>query len=246
MIRCMIKVRIKHQDHVDVALLDDEDADLATWRYSWNMAGGKALPGQKAVGKYPAIRRVIDGRPKTIFMHMIVAHRIGLISDPFAHSGKKQGQWDVSIDHENGNKLDCRRDNLRTRTRSQQMLNPSDGLRSTNTSGLRGVNYIPSRKVPTKWRAYGTNPATRKQVNLGWFRTAEEAAEARRYWDEHHEKPPKPVLRRDNTSGFTGVYFHKQTGKWQATLNRDSHQVSLGLHDTPEAAAAARREALKS
>jgi hypothetical protein len=181
----MIKVKIKHLDHVDVALLDDKDDDLDTWRYSWSMAGGKAMPGQKAIGKYPAIRRVIDGRSKTIFMHMIVAHRMGLIPDPFTHSGKEQGKWDVSVDHDNGNKLDCRRGNLKIRTRSSQMLNPSDGARSTSRSGIRGVILArPGKSKP--WNVQATLKG--KNYNLGWFAAQEEAIRQRRAFDTAPDK----------------------------------------------------------
>jgi hypothetical protein len=45
--------------------------------------------------------------------------------------------------------------------------------------------------------------------------------------------------RSTNTSGYKGVYFHKQAKKWssQITCNRKVH--SLGLFDTPEEAYAA-------
>lgn len=47
--------------------------------------------------------------------------------------------------------------------------------------------------------------------------------------------------RRDNTSGHKGVSFCKQTGMWRATAKGDGRQVSLGRHETVEAAAAAYR-----
>lgn len=39
-----------------------------------------------------------------------------------------------------------------------------------------------------------------------------------------------------NTSGFKGVTFHKQTGKWHAQIQHLGRHISLGLHQSPEAA----------
>lgn len=42
--------------------------------------------------------------------------------------------------------------------------------------------------------------------------------------------------RSDNTSGYVGVSWHRQTGKWWAQIGRDGRRLSLGLHDSPDAA----------
>lgn len=42
-----------------------------------------------------------------------------------------------------------------------------------------------------------------------------------------------------NTSGFKGVHFHSQSGRWRARIAKDGKHISLGLHDTPEMAHAA-------
>lgn len=39
-----------------------------------------------------------------------------------------------------------------------------------------------------------------------------------------------------NHSGFKGVHFHKNGGKWRAQILVNGTRVSLGLYDTPEAA----------
>ena len=39
-----------------------------------------------------------------------------------------------------------------------------------------------------------------------------------------------------NTSGFKGVFFHKATGKWQASIRARGKQYHLKLYLTPEAA----------
>jgi len=44
------------------------------------------------------------------------------------------------------------------------------------------------------------------------------------------------VARRDNKSGFLGVHFHKETGKWRARVQFRGKTVEAGLHETPEQA----------
>lgn len=152
------------------AIVDDEDFTLLE-PYAWHMAGGKGR-----VGKYAATHVTIYGKPTTHYMHRMVAWAMDLIPSPIGG-----GRAVPSVDHINGNKLDNRRANLRLRDRSAQMLNTNDALRSTNTSGHRGVSCArPGRPKP--WMAYVQVHG--KSKNLGWYATAEEAADARRHFDE--------------------------------------------------------------
>ncbi len=57
-------------------------------------------------------------------------------------------KWPQRIDHENRNRLDDRIENLRIATQSQNMANAE--LRSTNTSGYKGVHWDNRAK---KWVA---------------------------------------------------------------------------------------------
>lgn len=41
-------------------------------------------------------------------------------------------------------------------------------------------------------------------------------------------------LHNNNTSGFKGVSFHKQAGKWRAYISKDGVQMALGLFDKIE------------
>ena len=159
-----------------VAQVDDEDLAAAEI-YRWTMAGGKGSRGKYAAAK---VRR--EGRQTTIYLHRLIAHRMGLLPDLQVERGA-QGRWVRSVDHVNGNKLDNRRANLRLRDRQQQMRNPNDGVRSTNRSGYRGVSFVASRERFGKpWMAYVT--VNYRTKNLGWYATVEEAAAARRRWDE--------------------------------------------------------------
>lgn len=59
----------------------------------------------------------------------------------------------------------------------------------------------------------------------------------------HAENMRNQALRTDNKSGRVGVYAHKQSGKWAAAIRKDARVISLGLHETREAAIAARAAA---
>lgn len=50
-------------------------------------------------------------------------------------------------------------------------------------------------------------------------------------------------IRKDNTSGYKGVSWHKQVSKWHANIMLGGKSKSLGLFDTKEQAAQAYREA---
>jgi hypothetical protein len=48
----------------------------------------------------------------------------------------------------------------------------------------------------------------------------------------------------NNTSGYKGVYWHSAARKWRPLLVVDKRRISLGLYATPEAAYAARCQAI--
>ena len=70
---------------------------------------------------------------RKVYMHRAIAERMGLVG---------------RIDHENRNKLDNRRRNLRLATFSQN--NANCGRRRNNTSGYKGVYW---NKKTKKWQA---------------------------------------------------------------------------------------------
>ena len=77
----------------------------------------------------------------------------------------------VEYDHEDRDKLNNRRKNLRIATRSLNNANMT--LRSNNTSGFKGVCWRPALQ---KWRAEIS--VNRKNRYLGLFNTPEDAARA--------------------------------------------------------------------
>lgn len=48
-----------------------------------------------------------------------------------------------------------------------------------------------------------------------------------------------------NKSGFKGVSWYGQSGKWRAIISLNGKRISLGLHETKESAHAAYVEAAK-
>lgn len=111
---------------------------------------------------------LVDGYParwdrdlkKTIVAHKEVAKRMGLIGE---------------IDHKDRDKLNTSRGNLRACEGWQNQHNKPK--QKNNTSGYKGVTYRKDRDhLECPWLAYIT--VQKKRTNLGYYRTAKEAAEA--------------------------------------------------------------------
>ncbi len=135
--------------------------DPQTGNFIW-----KVRRGQAAVGK-------IAGTPHNqgyiqikVGEKVILAHRLAW----FVTYGEVPS---CDIEHINGNKLDNRIANLRLATRSQNMANK--GPNRNSRSGLKGVYYF---KRTGKWVAGFRKDGLR--IHVGYFDTAEEAAEAHR------------------------------------------------------------------
>lgn len=140
------------------------------------------------------------------------------------------------IDHINRKPWDNRRKNLRICTQSVNMMNRS-GPPCNNTTGYIGVC-----KTRWGWQSYVTLEGRRR--HLGYYQSAGKAARVRNQWLKDPTQPlPRKDRRADNTSGVTGVVWHKQVGKWYARLWNKGKATSLGLFDTLEEAKAARERA---
>lgn len=80
------------------------------------------------------------------------------------------GRWPTEVDHVNGIRSDNRWENLREATRREQVQNQGIGKR--NKSGYLGVSWSQFGKWVAQISIDG------KRYNLGYFVTAEDAAEA--------------------------------------------------------------------
>jgi hypothetical protein len=132
------------------ALIDRSDEEQA--RYRWSFHDGYAIRYTHANG----------------FQQGVLLHReiLGL-----AYGEKRQA------DHINGDRLDCRRSNLRVVTHAQNMQNRV--AYKGSTSRHRGVSFDRG-----KWRA--TVVLDRKQYYLGRFDDEEEAAAAASAFRREH------------------------------------------------------------
>jgi hypothetical protein len=145
--------------HEEKAIVDDEDYEkimalkLAPhskpdrWQltYSISSSGGKKNYATKTF-EY-----------KKWYLHRFVYHINGM-----------EIPSKMEIDHINGNGLDNRKSNLRLASSRQNKANC--GLRSDNSSGYKGVNFMASR---SKWRAQLW--VNGKNTHLGLYETLEDA-----------------------------------------------------------------------
>jgi len=91
------------------------------------------------------------------FLHWFIARRMGLI-------------WTETIDHKDRNKLNCKRENLRIATRSEQMVNRE--IQSNNTTSHKCISWRNKRWVVRVQR-------NNKLIYIGSFKTIEEALRQR-------------------------------------------------------------------
>jgi hypothetical protein len=126
-----------------VAIVDDDMFEYLN-QFKWCYSKGYAIRGIR-----------VNGKAEKICMHRAI------INTPVG----------MDTDHMNMNKLDNRRENLRICNRSENIRNT--GLRSTNSSGYKGVTL---HKARNKWRA--RIRVNGKKKSLGYFATKEEAAKA--------------------------------------------------------------------
>lgn len=147
------------------ALVDDDAAwllDYGKWQFHKSSTGrtGYAVT-------YIALDWKRNGgkRQFRMFMH-------DLISRP--PSG-------LEVDHRDGDGLNNQRFNLRNATRKQQCFNR--GLQK-NKSGYRGVSSKTYRFLGERWHAHIRGDS--KQVRIGTFKTAENAAQAYNFAAEEY------------------------------------------------------------
>ena len=79
------------------------------------------------------------------------------------------------------------------------------------------------------------------ELGLGGFTSLEDAQAARKkavtdYVLQKNKVATFSEIRRDNTSGITGVNFHKHSGKWNSRRAVNGKRVSIGFFETKEEA----------
>ena len=131
-------------------LVDDDDYEMLNM-YKWYI--------KKGGNTFYAARSIFskDGNQKTIRMHRLLLN---------APKG-------IEVDHKDGNGLNNQKSNIRLATRSQNRMNRPK--QSRNTSGFKGVSWDKTHRV---WMAYIT--LNNVQKNLGYFKSKQEAYQARR------------------------------------------------------------------
>ena len=133
-----------------VALIDEEDLPKIQGRSWW--------AAQTAVKMYAATSVWVDGQSVTVYMHQLI-------------TGFPPG---TLVDHRNGDGLDCRRENMRPATWSQNAMNRAKTKRKC-TSRFKGVHFRKERSK-SPWQA--TIRFDGKQRPIGCFETEEDAARA--------------------------------------------------------------------
>lgn len=137
-----------------VTLVDDEDYGAVSQHTWWPVSGLYRGPGSS----FYAYTQV---NGKNLRLHNFICQLHGLPKSP---------------DHINRNGLDNQKGNFRFGlTGTQQQAN--QGLKVSNTSGFKGVSLY---KRSGKWRAdiQKTVNGVKRQIFLGYFDTAEDAARA--------------------------------------------------------------------
>lgn len=218
------------------ALIDWRDLEWVQ-NYKWYFKPSRTTEG------YAVRLKSINGKLLTIFMH----REIFFMHNPETDISSKQ------IDHVNRQPLDNRLGNLRSATCSQNHANKS--ISRNNTSGFKGVSY---HKKTNTWKAQISCNGTDK--SLGYYSTPEEAAFVYNkackelfgefgYLNEIGDVTLQPKVRktpkRHSKSGYPGIHWHKQKGKWMVNLNINGKKKYIGLFNQIEDAIAARDKAIK-
>lgn len=222
-------VAIVHLSRGKHAIIDVADWPLVSrFVRRWSYSNG-----------YAATMREVNGRLRSVSIHRLI-----------------MGLDGPHVDHENRNKLDCRRSNLRVATVAQNGQNARHDNRRGKTSAFKGVSWSTNCK---RWTAYIC--ANGRHRRLGSYDVERDAALA---YDQaarvlHGEfavlnfpnvSDYSSVLKR--THGLSGRRTHKRAGatsrfkgvsragsRWTACIGLHRRAIHLGTFDREEDAARA-------
>ncbi len=65
-------------------------------------------------------------------------------------------------------------------------------------------------------------------------------------WADGHIQATNQRKYKNNTSGYTGVFYEKNTKKWRSNITIKGSVIHLGMHDTPEEAITERNRYIKN
>ncbi len=136
------------------AVIDDEDFDVVSkykWRLHCTKIGTNWFYARTCI--YTPIKNY-----KYIYLHRLVMN--------FPQKG-------IQVDHINGNKLDCRKANLRLATNAENSRNSVKPI--NNTSGYKGV-WKRTDNLNRKKMWVANVIINKKKYSMGCFYTAKEAA----------------------------------------------------------------------
>lgn len=223
-------MKIIYTNKNEPIFVDDEDYEWLN-QYTWCLHGGYAVSS--------IFNRKGDGNYDYCRMHR-------MILNPDAN---------LFVDHINHVKHDNRKENLRTCTPRENMMNSS--LAKNNTSGVTGVHW---HKTAKKWI---TNISVdHKLIHLGYFTVFEEAVRVRmlaeiKYFGEFRNKYietnienieksiKKPQHKRPtrSASGIKGVGWSDKYQKWTAYIVIKCNKKQLGMYSNIHDAIKKRKDA---
>jgi hypothetical protein len=160
----MVEIPVKCKGGYVQALVDDKDAPLVSL-FNWYLRDDGAVAAWAAG---------CGGGSKSVRLARMLL-------------GLQRGDR-MEAHHNDGNKLNCQRSNLRLATHGQSMQ------ACTRSVGTRGVSWA---RYCGRWRAYAALKG--RQNHIGYFDTAEEAAKAASEWRRQH-MPFSSDARMSNTS----------------------------------------------
>lgn len=214
-------------------IIDDEDIDIVN-SHKWAL-GATAL--KKYGMHYFNTHIQINGRDSSISLHRLIMR---------CHVGDG-----VIIDHKDHNGLNLQKSNLRVCSKAENTRNSCIPIH--NTSGYKGVSW---HKGTKKWRARikvnqkniflcnsDVEIETAKVYDMAAIYFFQDFAYTNFPIDTYNiqecERVIKNMLKREHSSKYRGVSYHKKTKKYQASIGTSSKHTYIGLYTTPEQAAVA-------